>query len=85
MNNMNNNILIRKNQAQIENTDSYDCRTRKSCPLQEKCVTKDVTVYKATACCYKQHKQHKVLYIGTMTASTFNERSTQNHKSFTNN
>ncbi len=58
--------------------DPCTCRDKKTCPLQEKCMTKDI-VYKATIT--TSNTTSTKHYIG-MTASTFKERYRNHIKSF---
>ncbi len=58
--------------------DPCTCRDKKTCPLQEKCMTKDI-VYKATITTSNTNSTKH--YIG-MTASTFKERYRNHIKSF---
>ncbi len=58
--------------------DPCTCRDKKRCPLQEKCMTKDI-VYKATVTTSNTNSTKH--YIG-MTASTFKERYRNHIKSF---
>ncbi len=62
--------ITRKSKPQCEVIDPCTCRDKKTCPLQEKCMTKDV-VYKATFTTSNTNSTKH--YIG-MTASTFKER-----------
>ncbi len=59
-----------KSKPQCEVIDPCTCRDKKTCPLQEKCMTKDI-VYKATVTTSNTNSTKH--YIG-MTASTFKER-----------
>ena len=47
--------IIRKSQTQVTSVDNCNCRNKEACPLQNKCMNKDI-VYKA---CNHQHKQCK--------------------------
>ena len=38
--------IIRKSQTQVTSTDNCNCRNKEACPLQNKCMNKDI-VYKA--------------------------------------
>ena len=70
--------IIRKSQPQVTNTTSCNCRNKETCPLQNKCMSKDI-VYKATiSTCNTNDKKH---YIG-MTSNTFKERYRNHIKSF---
>ena len=70
--------IIRKSQPQVTNTTSCNCRNKKTCPLQNKCMSKDI-VYKATiSTCNTNDTKH---YIG-MTSNTFKERYRNHTKSF---
>ena len=70
--------IIRKSQPQVTNTASCNCRNKETCPLQNKCMSKDI-VYKATiSTCNTNNMKH---YIG-MTSSTFKERFRNDIKSF---
>ena len=70
--------IIRKSQPQVINTTNCNCRNKETCPLQNKCMSKDV-VYKATisACNTNDTKR----YMG-MTSHTFKERFRNHMKSF---
>ena len=69
---------IRKSQPQVTNTTSSNCRNKETCPLQNKCMSKDI-VYKATiSTCNTNDTKH---YIG-MTSNTFKERFRNHIKSF---
>ena len=67
-----------KSKPQCEVIDPCTCRDKKTCPLQEKCMTKDI-VYKATITTSNTYSTKH--YIG-MTASTFKERYRNHIKSF---
>ncbi len=67
-----------KSKPQHEVIDPCTCRDKKTCPLQEKCMTKDI-VYKATVTTSNTNSTKH--YIG-MTASTFKERYRNHIKSF---
>ena len=70
--------IIRKSQPQVTNTTSCNCRNKETCPLQNKCMSKDI-VYKATiSTCNTNDTKH---YIG-MTSNTFKERYRNHIKSF---
>ncbi len=58
--------------------DPCTCRDKKTCPLQEKCMTKDI-IYKVTVT--TSNTNSTKYYIG-MTASTFKERHRNHIKSF---
>ena len=67
-----------KRQPQVTNTTSCNCRNKETCPLQNKCMSKDI-VYKATiSTCNTNDTKH---YIG-MTSNTFKERFRNHIKSF---
>ena len=58
--------IIRKSQQKVTNTTSCNCRNKETCPLQNKCMSKDI-VYKATiSTCNTNDTKH---YIG-MTSNT---------------
>ncbi len=67
-----------RSKPQCEVIDPCTCRDKKTCPLQEKCMTKDI-VYKATITTSNTNSTKH--YIG-MTASTFKERYRNHIKSF---
>ena len=70
--------IIRKSQPQVTNTTSCNCRNKETCPLQNKCMSKDI-VYKATiSTCNTNDTKH---YTG-MTSNTFKERYRNHIKSF---
>ena len=70
--------IIKKSQPQVINTTSCNCRNKETCPLQNKCMSKDI-VYKATiSTCNTNDTKH---YIG-MTSNTFKERFRNHIKSF---
>ena len=70
--------IIRKSQPQVTNTTSCNCRNKETCPLQNKCMSKDI-VYKATiTTCNTNDTKH---YIG-MTSNTFKEPFRNHIKSF---
>ena len=71
--------IIRRSQSQNINTDNSNCRNKHACPLQNKCMSKDI-VYKATV--IKNHTQDTKHYTG-MTSNTFKERYRNHIKSFT--
>ena len=72
-------ILIRKSQPQDISAENCNCWNKHACPLQNKCMRKDI-VYKATINTGKiQDTKH---YIG-MTSNTFKERYRNHIKSFT--
>ena len=71
--------IIRRSQSQIINTDNCNCRNKHACPLQNKCMSKDI-VYKATVT--TNNTQDTKHYIG-MTSNTFKERYRNHIKSFT--
>ena len=72
--------IIRKNQTQVISTDNCNCRNKEACPLQNKCMNKDI-VYKATISTSNTNDTNKH-YIG-MTSNTFKERYRNHIKSFT--
>ena len=72
-------LIIRKSQPQDISTDNCNCRNKHACPLQNKCMSKDI-VHKATINIGKT--QDTKNYIG-MTSNTFKERYRNNIKSFT--
>ncbi len=67
-----------KSKPECEVIDPCTCRDKKTCPLQEKCMTKDI-VYKATVTTSNTNSTKH--YIG-MTASTFKERYRNHGNSF---
>ena len=67
--------IIRKSQPQDISTENCNCRNKHTCPLQNKCMRKDI-VYKATI--LTGNTQDTKHYIG-MTSNTFKERY-RNHK-----
>ena len=71
--------ISRRSQSQNINTDNCNCRNKHACPLQNKCMSKDV-VYKATV--ITNNTQDTKHYIG-MTSNTFKERYRNHIKSFT--
>ena len=74
-------LIIRKSQPQDISTDNCNCRNKCACPLQNKCMSKDI-VYKATI--NIGNTQDTKNYIG-MTSNTFKERYRNHIKSFTRN
>ena len=62
--------IIRKSQTQVTSVDNCNCRNKEACPLQNKCMNKDI-VYKATISTSNANDTKH--YIG-MTSSTFKER-----------
>ncbi len=72
------NTRIKKSKPQCEVIDPCTCRDKKTCPLQEKCMTKDI-VYKATV--NTSNINSTKHYIG-MKASTFKGRCRHHIKSF---
>ena len=62
--------IIRKSQTQVTSADNCNCRNKEACPLQNKCMNKDI-VYKATISTSNTNDTKH--YIG-MTSSTFKER-----------
>ena len=71
--------IIRRSQSQNINADNCNCRNTHACPLQNKCMSKDI-VYKATV--ITNNTQDTKHYIG-MTSLTFKERYRNHIKSFT--
>ena len=71
--------IIRRSQSQNINTDNCNCRNKHACPLQNKCMSKDI-VDKATI--ITNNTQGTKHYIG-MTSNTFKERYRNHIKSFT--
>ena len=71
-------IIIRKSQSQNINTDNCNCRNKHACPLQNKCMSKDI-VYKATV--NRNSTQDTKHYID-MTSNAFKERYRNHIKSF---
>ena len=71
--------IIRRSQSQNINTDNCNCRNKHACPLQNKCMSKDI-VYKATF--ITNNTQDTKHYIG-MTSNTFKEQYRNHIKSFT--
>ena len=69
--------IIRKSQTQVTSAGTCNCRNKKACPLQNKCMNKDI-VYKATISTSNANDTKH--YIG-MTSSTFKERY-RNHIKF---
>ena len=67
--------IIRKSQPHDISAEICNCRNKHECPLQNKCMSKDI-VYKATISTDTKH------YIG-MTSYTFKERYRNHIKSFT--
>ena len=61
--------IIRKNQTQVISADNCNCRNKETCPLQNKCMNKDI-VYKATIS--SSNTNDTKHYIG-MTSSTFKD------------
>ncbi len=70
--------IIRKSKPQCEVIDPCTCRDKKTSPLQEKCMAKDI-VYKFTVTTSNTNSTKH--YIG-MTTSTFKERYRNHIKSF---
>ncbi len=70
--------IIRKSKPQCEVIDPCTCREKKTCPLQEQCMTKGI-VYNVTITTSNTNSTKH--YIG-MTASTFKERYRNHIKSF---
>ena len=70
--------IIRKSQTQVTSADNCNCRNKEACPLQNKCMNKDI-VYKATI--GTSNANDTKHYIG-MTSSTFRERYRNHIKSF---
>ena len=71
--------IIRKSQPQDISAENCNCRNKHTCPLQNKCMSKDI-VYKATI--LTGNTQDTKHYIG-MTSNTFKERYRNHIKSFT--
>ena len=71
--------IIRKSQPQDISAENCNCRNKHACPLQNKCMSKDI-VYKATI--NTGSTQDTKHYIG-MTSNTFKERYRNLIKSFT--
>ena len=71
--------IIRKIQPQDISAEICNCRNKHACPLQNKCMSKDI-VYKATIS--TGNTQDTKHYIG-MTSNTFKERYRNHIKSFT--
>ena len=71
--------IIRKSQPQDISAEICNCRNKHACPLQKKCMSKDI-VYKATI--FPGNTQDTKHYI-SMTSSTFKERYRNHIKSFT--
>ena len=63
----------------MSSVDNCNCRNKEACPLQNKCMNKDI-VYKATI--NTSNANDTKHYIG-MTSSTFKERYRNHIKSFT--
>ena len=74
--------IIRKSQPQDISAENCNCRNKHACPLQNKCMSKDIVciVYKATI--FTGNTQDTKHYIG-MTSNTFKERYRNHIKSFT--
>ena len=70
--------IIRKSQPHEISAEKCNCRNKHACPLQNKCMSKDI-VYKATI--NTGNTQDTKHYIG-MTSSTFKERCRNRIKSF---
>ena len=66
----------RINQTQVTSADNCNCRSKEACPLQNKCLTKDI-VYKATISTSNTNDAKHY------TSSTFKERYRNHIKSFT--
>ena len=71
--------IIRKSQPQDISAENCNCRNKHTCPLQNKCMSKDI-VYKATI--LTGNTQDTKHYIG-MTSNAFKERYRNHIKSFT--
>ena len=71
--------IIRKNQTQVISADSCNCRNKEACPLQNKCMNKDI-VYKATI---STSNTNDTKHYTGMTSNTFKERYRNHIKSFT--
>ena len=65
--------------TQVTSADNCNCRNKEACPLQNKCMNKDI-VYKATISTSNANDTKH--YIG-MTSSTFKERYRNHIQSFT--
>ena len=75
-------LLLTRSSVIIKSTvisaDNFNCRNKETCPLQNKCMNKDI-VYKATISTSNTNDTKH--YIG-MTLSTFKERYRNHLKSF---
>ena len=71
--------IIRKSQPQDISAENCNCRNKHACPLQNKCMSKDI-VYQATI--FTGNTQDTKHYIA-MTSNTFKERYRNHIKSFT--
>ena len=71
--------IIRNSQTQVTSADNCNWRNKEACPLQNKCMNKDI-VYKATISTSNANDTKH--YIG-MISSTFKERYRNHIKSFT--
>ena len=71
--------IIRENQTQVISADNCNRRNKEACPLQNKCMNKDI-VYKATISTSNTNDTKH--YIG-ITSNTFKERYRYHIKSFT--
>ena len=65
-----NTCIIRKSQTQVTGADNCNCRNKEACPLQNKCMNKDI-VYKATI---STSNANDTKHYTGMTSSTFKER-----------
>ena len=76
-----NSRIIRKSQPQDQSAEicNCNCRDKRACPLQNKCMSEEI-VYKATI--NTGNTQNTKHYIG-MTSNTFKERYRNHMKSFT--
>ena len=71
--------IIRKSQTRVISVDNYNCRNKEACPLQNKCMNKDI-VYKATI---STSNTNDTKHYISMTSSTFKERYRNHIESFT--
>ena len=55
--------IIRKSQTQITCADNCNCRNKEACPLQNKCMNKDI-VYEATISTSKTISSKNISYTG---------------------
>ena len=70
--------IIRKSQPQDISAENCNCRSKHACPLQNKCMSKDIA-YKATI--ITGNTRDTKHYIG-MASNTFKERYRNHIKSF---